>query len=208
MLSKIQCHDHLINLSLLLCAQAVSLNFSWATADNFHRHERRKLKPHTKLLWSSSTTACQGSASQGVGEQLGSPSGHTGALIPNSNSAADPSDIPLPRLFSEDKGILTLYTLHQHLSWDQRLYTLPPMQMWKALEAPPRDGIRVGAGPGPGWFRGEWPERSRAVLPSPARALPAGNSTARGVSHPASARAASLKKTGQKLLSTGHSCVC
>lgn len=207
MLSKIQCHGHLINLPLLLRAQAVSLNFGWATGDNFHRHERGKLKPHTKLQWSSSITACHGSASQGAEDQLSSPSGHIGALIPNWSSAADPSGIPLPWLFSEDKGILTLYTLHQHLSWDQELYTLPLMQMWKGLEAPPRDGIRVGAGPGPGWFRGE-PKRSRVVLPSPARALPAGHSTARGVSHPTSARVASLTKTGQKLLSTGHSCVC
>lgn len=147
-LSKIQYHCHLVSLPLLLSAQAESLNFGWATSVTAVRqlwHERGKLKPQMKLQRSSSITACQGSASQGVRDQPGSPSGHTGVLIiPNSSYAADPSDITLPRLSSEDKVLLTLYTLNQHLPWDQRLCTPPPMQMWKlccpkaALEAAPR----------------------------------------------------------------------
>lgn len=153
---------------------------------------RGKWKPQTKVWRSSSITACHGSASQGVGDQPGSPSGHTGALIiPNSSSAADQSDIPLPRLSSDDKVLLTLYTLNQHLSWDQRLCPPPPMQMWKALLF----GSSAGSAPegsDPGWaqareqagFRSR--RRCRAVLGSPAHALlPAGHSTARGVSHPA-----------------------
>lgn len=187
-LSKIQCHSNLINLPLLLGAQAESLNFGWATSvtevwqlsATWEEKIKATNKATLKQQYHSLPWVCFTRRSAWLSLWAHRGSYHTKLKLCCRSIRYTPTTAVLRR-----QATTNSLPLNQHLSWDQRLCTPTPMHMWKAFLFESSAGSTPeGSDPGEqAGFRAEQPEMLQGCAAVPpalslqGTALPAGSAT-------------------------------